>query len=40
MCVCGEGAFENSSSNGGVVVIQGVIQGDNEKTDKSTLISM
>lgn len=40
VCVCVQGVRTFLQHRGGVVVIQGVIQGDNEKTDKSTLISM
>lgn len=41
LCVCvGVCIWKFLQHSGSVVVIQGVIQGDNEKTDKSTLILM
>lgn len=40
LCACWGCVWKFLRHSGGVVVIQGVIQGDNEKTDKSTLISM
>lgn len=40
LCACCGCIWKFLRHSGGVVVIQGVIQGDNEKTDKSTLILM